>query len=356
MARVNRALSLPFVLLCVSSFLASRSFSGIFSTQKLQHKVRPSRVLRRAEYSTVAVPGATGRLGRFVVEELLKDPKVEVLALTRNVSRAEEFLPVDDRITVLPWKPEDEAAAVSALSKADAAIWCAEGRQGLTALGKAFASREARPSGSPRVVMCSSAAVTRPTWSEKQKSQFSGAADIPIVRLNPGGLLDEKRATEKLLRQSGASYTVARPTGLKDDWPTGRPLLSQGDVAVGRTSRQDLASFLVRLLDEPKATGKTFEVLTVPGYPKPSEYGQVLDRLRPDAVGPVATAWSRVRSWFSGGQQAATYGVLQQLLPGKEQNSAGLAMGQTYEQYDNKEEGRLGPRGAERVPETLGSS
>ncbi|CAL1150765.1 unnamed protein product [Cladocopium goreaui] len=203
--------------------------------------------------------------------------------------------------------------------------------------------------------MCSSAAVTRPTWSEKQKSQFSGAADIPIVRLNPGGLLDEKRATEKLLRQSGASYTVARPTGLKDDWPTGRPLLSQGDVAVGRTSRQDLANFLVRLLDEPKATGKTFEVLTVPGYPKPLEYGEVLDRLRPDAVGPVATAWSRVRSWF-GGQQAATYGVLQQLLPGEEQNSAGLAMGQTYEQYDKKEEGRLGPRGAERVPETLGSS
>lgn len=56
------------------------------------------------------------------------------------------------------------------------------------------------------------------------------------------------------------------------------------------------------------------------------------------------------------GQQAATYGVLQQLLPGEEQNSAGLAMGQTYEQYDKKEEGRLGPRGAERVPETLGSS
>ena len=305
----------------------------------------------------MAVPGATGRLGRFVVEELLKDPKVEILALTRNVSRAEEFLPADERIKVVPWKPEDEAAATSAFSDADVAIWCAEGRQGLVAMGKAFASRTSRSSGSPRVVMCSSAAVTRPTWSEKQKSRLSGAADIPIVRLNPGGLLDEKRATEKLLRKSGASYTVARPTGLKDDWPTGRPVLSQGDVAVGRTSRQDLATFLVRLLDEPSSTGKTFELLTVPGYPKPLGYDQVLERLRPDAAGPMAAAWSRVSKWFRGedAAQAATYGVMQQLLPGEEQNSAGLAMGQTYEQYDKKEEGRLGPRGAERVPQTFGS-
>ena len=58
-------------------------------------------------------------------------------------------------------------------------------------------------------------AITRPTWSAKQKAQLVGASDIPIVRLNPGGLLDEKRKAEELLRQSGASYTIARPTGLR---------------------------------------------------------------------------------------------------------------------------------------------
>jgi len=35
------------------------------------------------------------------------------------------------------------------------------------------------------------------------------------------------------------------------------------------------------------------------------------------------------------------------LLPGETQNSAALAMGQTYEQLDKNEEGRLGPRGRE---------
>lgn len=311
----------------------------------------PGRVARKAEFSTVAVPGATGRLGRLVVQELLKDTNLEVLALTRNVTRAEEILPVGERVKVVVWNAsDDEAAAAKAFSDADVAVWCAEGQKSLVALSKAFATRQRRDSGAPRVVMCSSAAVTRPTWSQKQKSELVGAADIPIVRLNPGGLLDEKRASEELLRKSGASYTVVRPTGLKDDWPNGRPVVSQGDVAVGRTSRQDLASMLVRLLDEPSATSKTFEVMTVPGYPKPREgYGQALDRLRPDATGPFSFV-SRLRKWLGADEQAATYGVLQQLLPGEEQDSAGLAMGQTYEQYDKKEEGRLGPRGEERVP------
>lgn len=318
---------------------------------------RPS-VARAAEYKQVAVAGATGRLGRFVVSELLsKEDELQVIALTRNVSRAEEFLPVDnDKLKVVTWDPAaDQAAAEEAVADADVALWCAEGRKGIVALGNAFKAKGQRPSGSARVIMCSSAAITRPTWSAEQKSRMSGAADIPIVRLNPGGLLDEKRAAEQALRDTGASYAVARPTGLKDDWPAGRPVVSQGDVAVGRTSRQDLASMLVQLLDEPEATGKTFEVLTVPGYPKPREgYGEALGRLEADTApglfGKVRSAFRR----FLGGPktaQAATYGVLQQLLPGEEQDSAGLAMGQTYEQYDKKEQGRLGPRGEEKVPQ-----
>jgi hypothetical protein len=34
----------------------------------------------------------------------------------------------------------------------------------------------------PQFVLCSSAGVTRPGWSEEKKKKFVGAADIPIVR------------------------------------------------------------------------------------------------------------------------------------------------------------------------------
>ncbi|CAK0872937.1 unnamed protein product, partial [Prorocentrum cordatum] len=137
------------------------------------------------------------------------------------------------------------------------------------------------------------------------------------------------------------------------EWPAGRPILSQGDVAVGRITRGDVASLLVQMLREPEATGKTFEAVSVAGYPKPREgYGQALARLRPDGArgpGPLG----RLRALLRGvdAADAATYGLMQQLLPGEGQDSAGIAMGQTYEQQDRGEEGRLGQRGEERVPQ-----
>ena len=37
--------------------------------------------------------------------------------------------------------------------------------------------------------------------------------DIPIVQLNPGGILNHKYEGEMAVRASGVSYTVVRPTG-----------------------------------------------------------------------------------------------------------------------------------------------
>lgn len=45
---------------------------------------------------------------------------------------------------------------------------------------------------------------TRPGWNEDKKKKFRAAADIPIVILNPFGLLDVKAESEEKLRRSGA--------------------------------------------------------------------------------------------------------------------------------------------------------
>jgi hypothetical protein len=64
-----------------------------------------------------------------------------------------------------------------------------------------FASKETK---CPKVVMLSSAGVTRPAWKEEKKVMFPGSAEIPIVRLNPFGILGIKAESEEKLRQSGA--------------------------------------------------------------------------------------------------------------------------------------------------------
>ena len=134
----------------------------------------------------------------------------------------------------------------------------------------------------------------------------------------------------------GTPYAIFRPTGLNDKWPeNSRPIFSQGDVAVGRINRKDVSKILVDCVTESSATGKTFEAFTVEGYPPASGIKNALKMMRPDT------------EEITPDTLACTYATMQQLLPGEKQDASALAMGQTYEQLDRDEEGRLGARGAE---------
>ena len=347
--------------------------------------------------TTVAVAGATGRTGRYVVQELLDRGVDKVIAIVRDMSKAQDVLLLlggidkqqqqKDRLEVVQCNLANPDEIAQVLQGADAAIWCATGFSdaptsglvakakqllgmaltpqqsidlvGLPAVAEALAAassskddptkEEGGNSSSsssrssdllPQVVMCSSSGVTRPIWSEAKKERFPGAADIPIVRLNPFSILDRKRESEEQLRNSGVNYCIVRPCGLNDDWPAGsRPIVSQGDVAVGRMNRKDVASLLVDVLSLPEATGKTFEVVGLAGYPRPASIAPSLARLYRDGDALLASEENLM----------ATYVTMQQLLPGEKQDAAALAMGQTYEQLDKGETGRLGERGKENI-------
>jgi len=227
---------------------------------------------------------------------------------------------------------------------------------GLPALGEALAKSPKRmlaeggdeTAGNvlPKVVMLSSAGVTRPDWSEEKKLALEGSAGIPIVRLNPFGILGVKKESEEKLRSCGVDYCIFRPGGLNDKWaPNQRPIFSQGDVAVGRINRKDVAKILADILSTPEATGKTFEGVSIANsegyYPPAPSIGPALRRLKLDNEnGGQGPSEEVVR---------ATYAIMQQVLPGEKQDAAQLAMGQTYEQLDKDEVGRLGKKGEEKV-------
>jgi len=336
-------------------------------------EAKPENALQTKDVVTkVAVAGATGRTGQFVVQELLARGVPNVVAVVRDQTKFEKvFADAPDNLQCVQCDLGNPKAIESAVEGCDAAIWCATGFSdnpetdwiekvkrlvgmavkgsktsidavGLPALANAVGTKNEVVNGGvqlPKVVMCSSAGVTRTIWSEEKKERFQGAADIPIVRLNPFGILDRKRESEEELRNSITNYCIVRPCGLNDDWPAGsRPLFSQGDVAVGRINRKDVASILVDVLSTPEATGKTFEVVGVAGYPKPVSLGPALERLYKDDGEPPSNAEAVL---------FATYTTMQQLLPGEKQDAAALAMGQTYEQLDKDETGRLGERGKE---------
>lgn len=322
---------------------------------------------------SVAVTGATGKTGSLVVKELLRR-NASVVALVRDQEKAEKLFSDTtsaDKLKIIQCDLTDEKAIADAINGVDAAIWCATGFNnapeagifeklkrllgatvmpkqqpidtiGLPAIAQCFTGPVVNGDGInsafPKVVMLSSAGVTRTQWDDETKQQFIGAADIPIVRLNPFGILDIKRESEEKLRKSGAPYCIVRPCGLNDNWPAeSRPVFSQGDVACGRVNRADVANVLVDVLSLAEATGKTFEMIGLAGYPRPTTIATALSRLVTD------------KETISKESVLATYNTLQQLLPGEKQASADLAMGQTYEQLDRGETGRLGERGNEKV-------
>ena len=248
---------------------------------------------------TVVVAGATGRSGRLLVEELLKGETV-VRALVRDRTKAAETLPSHPNLSLIDCDLASDTAAATtreACASANGLVWCASGFTSdgtsldVKCMGELPLALKEAGAADARVVMLSSAGVTRTEWPEAKQAALVGAADIPIIRLNPGGILDKKREAEAILRRSGVPYAVVRPTGLKDDWPAGRPILSQGDVAVGRTAPADLARVLVSALTSPGSEGKTFEMFTLTGYPAPSDgLSGAFEALALDTEGPVPEA------------------------------------------------------------------
>ena len=318
----------------------------------------------------VAVAGATGRVGQYVVQELLDRQVDSVVALVRSQQKAQDTWGASPpaNLKIIECDLTDTKAMKEALEDVDAAVWCATGFSQSTnwveRLKSLFGLATQLPSidtiglpllaqalpvidqaSYPRIAMCSSAGVTRPKWNEDKKQKLVGAADIPIVRLNPFGILDIKFESEETLRRAagqstGIPYCIVRPSGLNDNWPAGsRPIVSQGDVAVGRICRKDVAKVLVDVLSIPEAVDKTFEVMTVADYPPPRSLRPALRRISADGDAVLEA------------MVEATYHVMQQLLPGEKQAANELAMGQTYEQLDKGETGRLGPRGQEKAVE-----
>ena len=142
----------------------------------------------------------------------------------------------------------------------------------------------------PQLVMLSSAGVERN--ARIGDDPVKRKMDIPIVQLNPGGVLNNKYKAEWSLRkaalQAGLTYAILRPTGLDAGEEGARLELGQGDGFSGRVSRPEVARVAALVLRNPSAVGATFELrrsesaLDKGRSSSDAELGSALSRLVPD--------------------------------------------------------------------------
>jgi uncharacterized protein YbjT (DUF2867 family) len=105
--------------------------------------------------------------------------------------------------------------------------------------------------------------------------------------LNTPDRLADLLSAERMVRSSGRSYTIVRPTWLTNDPPCRYTLtLTQEPWADGMIPRVDLARICLAAIAEPSARDKTFAAFTEPG-PSPARWARLFAALIADRPEPV---------------------------------------------------------------------
>ncbi|MFC7373498.1 SDR family oxidoreductase [Fictibacillus iocasae] len=200
----------------------------------------------------VLLVGANGQIGRQLAELLASSEKHDVTAMIRKPEQAEELESFGAK-TVLA----DLEGSVSDLAQAakgcDAIVFSA-GSGGSTGHdktllidldGAAKMVEAAQQAGIKRFVMVSALqAHKRENWNAELRPYYVA-----------------KHYADKILEQSGLTYTIIRPGGLLNEPGTGK-VKAGSDLERGTIPREDVAQTIFAVLDQENTFNRGFDLLS----------------------------------------------------------------------------------------------
>jgi uncharacterized protein YbjT (DUF2867 family) len=228
---------------------------------------------------TVLVVGATGSIGRLVVDEAIRQGHA-VRALVRNPDKARQLPPEAQVVIGDVTRPDTLPGAVDG---ADAVV-CTLGSDGTGRLGAESVDYggvrnvlDALGSRTARIALLTAIGVTNRTGAYNRATQVH----------------DWKRRSERLVRASGLPYTIVRPGWFDYNRPDEHRLVllqgdtrQAGDPSDGVIARRQIAEVLVRSLGSDHAMRKTFELIAVAG-PAPDDFDALFAPLDADPQGAL---------------------------------------------------------------------
>lgn len=197
------------------------------------------------------VAGATGQTGRRIVQELVKRG-IPVRALVRNLEKGQEILPPEVELVVGDvLNPEGLSEAVGDST----VLLCATG-----------AAPSLDPSGPYRVDYEGTKHLVD-VAKAKGIEHFVLVSSLCVsVLFHPLNLfwliLVWKRQAEKYIEQSGLTYTIVRPGGLRNDDNEFAIVMESADTLFdGSIPRTKVARVSVEALFQPAARNKIVEIV-----------------------------------------------------------------------------------------------
>lgn len=194
---------------------------------------------------TIAVTGATGLLGRLVVDQLLQtQPAESVVAVVRDPAKAADLAARGVQVRVAAY--DDAAALGQALQGVDRLLLVSGNELGQRVAQHQQVVDAALADGVAHVVYTSA----------------------PQARTSALILAPEHKATEELLEASGISHTVLRNGWYTENYlpqlqtarATGTVVAAVGDARVASASRVDYAAAAVAALLDETHDGQVYEL------------------------------------------------------------------------------------------------
>ena len=194
---------------------------------------------------TIAVTGATGQLGRLVLEELLNSQEPgSLVAVVRDAAKAGELGARGVQVRVADYS--DPAALTEALTGVDKLLLVSGSEVGSRVAQHANVINAAKAAG-VRFIAYTSVL----------------AADTTELILAP-----EHKATEELIRASGLDNTILRNGWYTENYAptvatakqTGAVVAAAGDGRVASATREDYAAAAAAVLSSAGHEGRTYEL------------------------------------------------------------------------------------------------
>ncbi len=190
---------------------------------------------------TIAVTGATGQLGRIVIDKLKAQTKEQIIALVRSPEKA-----ADLGVEVRRADYEDEASLDAALQGVDTLLLISSSEVGKRAAQHHNVIEAAKKNGVKRIVYTS----------------------LLRADTSPLSLAAEHAETEEQLKASGIPYTILRNGWYTENYTgslegavaSGALIGSAGEGRIASAARADYADAAVAVLTTPGHDGKTYEL------------------------------------------------------------------------------------------------
>lgn len=202
----------------------------------------------------IAITGATGQLGQYVIESLLKTvPASQIVAIVRNPAKATALS--QQGITVRQADYSDEAALTAAL-------------QGIDKLLLISSSEVGQRAPQHRNVINAAKA------AHVKFIAYTSLLSLLHADTSPLGLADEHVATEKMLAESGIAYALLRNGWYTENYLASAPAALEHGVFIGAAgegkiasaTRADYAAAAARVISEDGHAGKTYELAGDAGW------------------------------------------------------------------------------------------